>query len=157
MHPLTIHPMLLALLALPSWLITLVLPAVIPFVSSSAAVYLHALVSKGEGWYASQSTAVHAAIAVVVGLLFTGFGSALNGVPGGTAAATACASGATSGTLSADCLTAILALASSPVVQVILTAILTGSGVLAVKLHTMHTAQKEMAVKAGVTLSSAAK
>lgn len=161
MLPLHLHFFLL-FLTLPSWMISLVLPAVLPFVSSSAAVYLHALVTKGENWYATSAPhALQLAIAVVVGLGITAAGAAISGLPGGALAVSSCSGAATSGALSSDCMSALLGLMSSPVLQVLLTAILTGAGVLAVKtgrIHDVAIAQyrvtASMAQKAGISSPS---
>ncbi len=156
MLPHTIYPLLL-FLALPGWMISLLLPAILPFVSSTVATWLHAEITKGESWYAANvHGALQGAIAVAVGLGITLAGSAITGIPGGQAVVTDCVGGAASG-LSALCLTDISNLASSGNITLLLTAILTGAGVLAVKQERIHAAAKALAQKAGIVLPPSAR
>lgn len=150
-----VHFMLL--FALPSWIVTSLIPLVLPFIAGIVTTTLHTLLMKATTWYSSPScpTALHAAIALVIGLLVTLGGSAINGISGGDAVNSTC--GGVGSTLSGDCLNALGGLVTSGNITILLTFLLSVGGVLAVKQDRIHAALRATALKAGVTLKQDAK
>lgn len=130
----------LMLFALPSWIISSLLPLVLPLLSGTVTTALHTYLMKAESWYSSPScpTALHAAIALVIGLAVTISGSAIRGIAGGDAVTSTC--GGANTALSADCLNALGGIVTSGNISILLTFLLTVGGVLAVKQDAIHKA-----------------
>lgn len=139
---------------LPSFVITSVLPLILPFISSGVTTFIHAEFVKASSWYASVNTTIQTAIAVVVGILFVVFGTLIHGVPGGDAVVSTCSASGT-GPLSPACLSAIGGLINTQTIAAALTAILTAAGVLSAKAGAIHSTLKDIASQQKVNLSRA--
>ena len=135
-----------------STILKMFLPMLLPVLAGAVTTALHTWIAHGESWYAQANHTIQLALAVAISLLIGTFGVVLQGVPGGAALVTACATGVSGGALSQDCLNAILGMASSPVITLVLTAILTAAGVLSAKAQQTHEVTVAMARKAGVSL-----
>ena len=134
-------PMLL-LLFLPSWIVSSLLPLLLPALSGFVTTALHNYWVKGTSWYASAScpTAVHVAIAFLIGTGTTLGGAFLHGIMGGDAVSASCAG--TAAASSADCVTALGGLLTSGSITLLLTWLLPVGGVLAVKQDQIHATMK---------------
>jgi len=150
----SLFPML-ALFALPSFLLGPLLQMGIPVIAGAIVTALHLMWSRGESWYANANHGVQVAIGTALGLLVAAVGIFIVRLPGGDVVVNTCAN--VSGPITQACLDAIGNLISSSNVQLALTAILSAAGLLGTKLSAIHTAQKSMAIKAGVVLPPSAR